>query len=366
MHPSSHSALRSLLASRYLKRLRHWPREQRAVRLVADSDGPVSWPRPAPGLTLSLPSWQTLDGHMVVRSHARVSSLTLKSIQYTDAGEYICTASNTIGQDSQSVYLEVQCEENGGKTGGREGRAAAGTRPMVVGPWPFQSCVPKAPLHSIPRLLTSLRVSLCSSWEGTPISAVPRHQLGLKAWPASRCQEMEWGEGSRSWQSSWELSSFFADAPKLQGPVAVYTWEGNQVNITCEVFAYPGATISWFRDGQLLPSSNYSNIKIYNTPSASYLEVRRGGGGQGGGGAVWGWAGCWTQLKSSHLLLWHVLSGGATGWGRKCASALVFSPELDGGLGGRVCLSHDPLFCSLWVQARLQLYWFYSLLILVQ
>lgn len=70
------------------------------------------------------------------------------------------------------------------------------------------------------------------------------------------------------------MNMFLSDAPKLQGPVAVYTWEGNQVNITCEVFAYPSAVISWFRDGQLLPSSNYSNIKIYNTPSASYLEVR--------------------------------------------------------------------------------------------
>nr|XP_045001862.1 neural cell adhesion molecule 1 isoform X5 [Jaculus jaculus] len=127
------------------------------------SEEKASWTRPE--------KQETLDGHVVVRSHARVSSLTLKSVQYTDAGEYICMASNTIGQDSQSMYLEVQY------------------------------------------------------------------------------------------------------APKLQGPVAVYTWEGNQVNITCEVFAYPSATISWFRDGQLLPSSNYSNIKIYNTPSASYLEV---------------------------------------------------------------------------------------------
>lgn len=90
--------------------------------------------------------------------------------------------------------------------------------------------------------------------------------------------------------------------------MAVYTWEGNQVNITCEVFAYPSATISWFRDGQLLPSSNYSNIKIYNTPSASYLEVSCGVGQ----GAKWKRQSLTMdrlcmQLKSL-LLLWHILS----------------------------------------------------------
>ncbi|XP_053546099.1 neural cell adhesion molecule 1 isoform X1 [Bombina bombina] len=114
---------------------------------------------------------KTLDGRIVVNGHIRMSSLTLKDIQYTDAGEYFCIASNAIGQDTQAMYFEVQY------------------------------------------------------------------------------------------------------APKIQGPVVFYTWEGNPVNITCDVLAYPNAVVSWFRDGQLLPSSNYSNIKIHKTASASYLEV---------------------------------------------------------------------------------------------
>ncbi|XP_077089269.1 neural cell adhesion molecule 1a isoform X9 [Siphateles boraxobius] len=114
---------------------------------------------------------QSLDGNVIVRSDARVSSLTLKYVQFTDAGQYLCTARNSIGQDIQSMYLEVRY------------------------------------------------------------------------------------------------------APKIQGPVAVYTWEGNPANLTCEALAHPGASISWFRDGQMLPNANTTNVKIYNTPTVSFLEV---------------------------------------------------------------------------------------------
>ncbi|XP_051535433.1 neural cell adhesion molecule 1b isoform X3 [Myxocyprinus asiaticus] len=115
---------------------------------------------------------QNPDGDVLVRSDARVSSLTLKYAQYTDAGEYLCTALNAIGETAQPVNLEVRY------------------------------------------------------------------------------------------------------APKIQGSVTVYTWEGNPANISCEVLAHPSnVSITWLRDGIQLHNANTSNIKIYNTPSASYLEV---------------------------------------------------------------------------------------------
>lgn len=114
---------------------------------------------------------QSIDRNIVVRTHARVSSLTLKNVQFTYAGLYLCSAINSIGQDDQLMFLEVRF------------------------------------------------------------------------------------------------------APKIMGAVAWYTWEGNPTNISCEVEAHPGASVVWYRDGLSLPHANISNVKIYNTPTVSYLEI---------------------------------------------------------------------------------------------
>ncbi|CAM9106792.1 unnamed protein product, partial [Lampetra planeri] len=115
---------------------------------------------------------QSLDGNVVVRSDARVSSLTLKYVKYTDAGQYLCSARSAIGEDEQPAYLEVRY------------------------------------------------------------------------------------------------------APKIHGVVAVYTWEGNAVNISCEVKAHPDeVVIVWLRDGLQLPNSNTTNMRVFRSLSASYLQI---------------------------------------------------------------------------------------------
>ncbi|XP_067849467.1 neural cell adhesion molecule 2-like isoform X2 [Heptranchias perlo] len=63
-------------------------------------------------------------------------------------------------------------------------------------------------------------------------------------------------------------------APKfLSTQVTYYSWEGNSINISCDVTANPQASIHWRKEGVALSDLNTSDVSIYKKGTKILLEV---------------------------------------------------------------------------------------------
>ncbi|XP_043557343.1 neural cell adhesion molecule 2-like isoform X3 [Chiloscyllium plagiosum] len=63
-------------------------------------------------------------------------------------------------------------------------------------------------------------------------------------------------------------------APKfLSTQVTYYSWEGNSVNISCDVTANPQASIHWKKEGVVLSDINKSDVSIYKKGTKILLEI---------------------------------------------------------------------------------------------
>lgn len=70
--------------------------------------------------------------------------------------------------------------------------------------------------------------------------------------------------------------SLSPDAPKFQTNQSIfYSWEGNPVNISCDVKSNPPATMLWRRDRFTISSQGTSNIRIHSAEGRSLLEVQQ-------------------------------------------------------------------------------------------
>uniref|UniRef100_A0A4W3HGL7 Neural cell adhesion molecule 2 n=1 Tax=Callorhinchus milii TaxID=7868 RepID=A0A4W3HGL7_CALMI len=66
-------------------------------------------------------------------------------------------------------------------------------------------------------------------------------------------------------------------APKfLSTQLTYYSWEGNPVNISCDVSANPQAFIHWRRGSTILPDLNIPDISVHKKETKVLLEVRPG------------------------------------------------------------------------------------------
>ncbi|NXC80910.1 NCAM1 protein, partial [Cercotrichas coryphoeus] len=238
-----------------------------SVTLACDADG---FPEPTVTWTKDGEPVEELEDEDKYRLSADGSELLIRQVDKGDEAEYICIAENKAGEADATIHLKVFAKP---KITYVENKTAMELEDQIT-----LTCEASGdPIPSITWRTSTRNIS--SEEKVQPLPEPPGVGGSAQLLPGLELHVGARGGPAvpsvKSHLGLEQLGTFCNScyAPKLQGPVAVYTWEGNQVNITCEVFAYPSAVISWFRDGQLLPSSNYSNIKIYNTPSASYLEV---------------------------------------------------------------------------------------------
>lgn len=66
----------------------------------------------------------------------------------------------------------------------------------------------------------------------------------------------------------------FTDAPKfISNQTIYYSWEGNPINISCDVKSNPPASVHWRREKLVLPAKNTTNLKTYSAGRKMILEV---------------------------------------------------------------------------------------------
>ncbi|KAA0715592.1 Neural cell adhesion molecule 2 [Triplophysa tibetana] len=201
---------------------------------------------------------------------ARGTTLTVRNIQQNDGGSYTCKASNKAGEVEHELFLKVFVQPHITKL--RNVTAVEGSAAMI-------SC--KAEGEPLPEI--SWRASdghSFSDGDKSPDGRVEvRGRYGESMLTIVGVKLSDWGRFDCEALSriGGHQKSMFLDieyAPKFQTNHTIFfSWEGNRVNISCDVMSNPPATMLWRRDKLTIPSEGVGNMRVHSTPGRSLLEV---------------------------------------------------------------------------------------------
>ncbi|XP_051982317.1 neural cell adhesion molecule 2 [Xyrauchen texanus] len=218
-------------------------------------------------------------GHEIERSEQYVlntldggkSTLTVKDIGQGDGGPYTCRASNKAGSTERQMILKVFVQPH--ITQLRNVTAVEGSAAMI-------SCTAEGePLPEISWRRTSDGQTFTDGDKSQDGRVEVRGRHGKSMLTISGVQLSDWGRFDCEALSriGGHQKSMFLDieyAPKFQTNQTIfYSWEGNPVNISCDVKSNPPATMLWRRDRFTISSPGTSNIRIHTAEGRSILEV---------------------------------------------------------------------------------------------
>ncbi|XP_059408252.1 neural cell adhesion molecule 2-like isoform X3 [Carassius carassius] len=218
-------------------------------------------------------------GHVIEQSEQYVlntqdggkSTLTIKNIQQGDGGPYTCRASNKAGSSEGQLFLKVFVQPH--ITQLRNVTAVEGSAAMIA-------CTAEGePLPEISWRRASDGQTFTDGDKSQDGRVEVRGRHGKSMLTISGVRLSDWGRFDCEALSriGGHQKSMFLDieyAPKFQTNQTIfYSWEGNPVNISCDVKSNPPATMLWRRDRFTISSQGTSNIRIHTTEGRSLLEV---------------------------------------------------------------------------------------------
>ncbi|XP_071289767.1 neural cell adhesion molecule 2 isoform X2 [Agelaius tricolor] len=199
------------------------------------------------------------------------TQLTIRDIKNIDAGPYICNAKNKAGNDKKQTVLQVfvqpQIIQLKNETTFENGKA---------------TLICEAEGEPVPEITWKRAIDGMTFSEGDKspdgrIEVKGQHgksSLHIKDVKLSDSGRYDCEAASRigGHQKSMYLDIEYAPT-FLSNQTMYYSWEGNPINISCEVLANPSASVQWKRGKLVLPVKNTTHLKTYSTGRKLILEI---------------------------------------------------------------------------------------------
>ncbi|KAI4579312.1 hypothetical protein MJG53_001186 [Ovis ammon polii x Ovis aries] len=199
------------------------------------------------------------------------TELTVRNIINSDGGSYVCKATNKAGEDEKQVLLQVFVQPHiiqlKNETTYENGQV---------------TLICEAEGEPIPAITWKRAVDGITFSEG---DKSPDGRIEVKGQHGSSSLHIKDVDLSDSGRYDCEAASrigghqksMYLDieyAPKfISNQTIYYSWEGNPINISCDVKSNPPASVHWRREKLVLPAKNTTNLKTYSTGRKIILEI---------------------------------------------------------------------------------------------
>ncbi|CAF98194.1 unnamed protein product, partial [Tetraodon nigroviridis] len=211
------------------------------------------------------------DKYMFNRMEGGRSMLTIRNIRQSDGGSYTCNADNKAGTQERELFLKVFVAPH--ITQLKNVTAVEGSVAMI-------SCMADGePLPDVSWRRASDGQTFVDGDKSHDVRFDVRGRHGKSVLTISGIRLSDLGRFDCEALSriGGHQKSMFLDIehiPKfLTNHTIYYSWEGNPVNISCDVMSNPPATMLWRRERFTISAEGAANIRVHTAEGKSVLEV---------------------------------------------------------------------------------------------